>query len=103
MSKDDKLRSPGQTITDLARDGRLDERIDERLVVARDGISDTLKPHIDDAAQLVIETLDQHLTSMDDSIKESKSDVRFRFWVGLSIGLSLLVGFVAGLLMRGIL
>ena len=74
-------------------------------------IDDSIKTHIDDALQTVLEMIDQKISTLEKHntpdpgvpiIAEPKNK-KFEFYMGLGIGLSLFVGLITGLFMRGIL
>ena len=90
--------SPAVRLGELARDGELERRMAE-ILSEHDGQSiNDIKTHIDDVMQIILEAIDQKLP-----IVEESKNKKIEFYVGLGIGLSLLVGLIAGLLMRGIL
>ncbi len=74
-------------------------------------IDDAIKTHINDAMQTVLEMIDQKISILEErKVPESKAPIivesknkKFEFYMGLGIGLSLFVGLITGLFMRGIL
>ena len=89
-------------------DNNHEEPMDNEIKVH---IDDAIKTHINDAMQTVLEMIDQKISTLEEHnvsdhkvpiIVESK-DKKFEFYVGLGIGLSLFVGLIIGLFMRGIL
>lgn len=92
-------KSPAIRISELGRTGELKRQIENVLSDHDEKLTDDIKTHIDDTMQIILEAIDAKLPT----IVEPTKNKRIEFYVGLGIGLSLLVGFVAGLLMRGIL
>jgi len=74
-------------------------------------IDDSIKAHIDDALQTVLEMIDQKISTLEKHdapdpgvpIVIEPKNKKFEFYMGLGIGLSLFVGLITGLFMRGIL
>ena len=112
MANRKKNTSPAQKIAALARDGAIEELIEKEVetkivqeqhkiiadvsVAVSEEVSDLIKSHVDDSIQLVLEAIE--------NIPQPEPPKNyFNFWVGLSIGGTLFIGFVAGLLVRGLL
>ena len=103
MSDDSKknkpFSSPSSRLSDLGREEGLKRQVEEILADRENQSINEIKTHIDDAMQIVLETIEQRFPI----VGEEPKDKKLEFYVGLGIGLSMLVGFIAGLLMRGIL
>lgn len=92
-----KYTSPSHRAAVLSRPGEIEKLINKQVQESiSEEVLESVKSHIDDSIQIVLEAIE--------NIPEPERPKNYmNFWVGLSIGGSLFLGFLLGILVRGII